>query len=137
LTSGRALTLRGHTQARSAGAWIAGQSLDPDHAITSPARRAVETWEDAATHLPQSPVPVIDDRIYDDNTAPALLAVIREVADEVNTLAVIGHNPGIAALAAMLDDGNGDPTSRATLAEGYRPAGTAVFAVQRPWAQLL
>ena len=61
------------------------------------ARRAAQTWEGAAEPLDDGPQLIVDERIYD-NTVEALLAVIRETPGDVQTLAVVGHNPSIGEL---------------------------------------
>jgi phosphohistidine phosphatase len=58
-----------------------------------------------------------------------LLAIVAETADDVGTLALIGHNPSIGQLAFSLDDGSGDPAVREELAEGYPTAAVSVFAL--------
>jgi phosphohistidine phosphatase len=108
--------------------------------LVSSARRAEETWERAvAAQGGTGPRPIvdarIDARIYD-NTVEALLATIRETPEDVRTLAVVGHNPSVGALAGILDDEQGSPAARRDVEAGFRTGGVAVFLVATPFAAL-
>lgn len=131
----RPLAARGARDAVALGAWIVRHSLVPDRVAVSPARRAAETWEHAAAVLMAGSPSFVDERIYV-NTVDALLAVIHDIPPEVQTLALVGHNPSIAELASVLADGDGDASARGELAHGYPTSGVAVFAVHTPWLQL-
>ncbi len=132
----RSLTAKGARRAAAIGTWLEDANLVPDRVVVSPARRAAETWELAASVLTSAPVPpIVDPRIYD-NTVEALLAVIRETPEHVHTVAVVGHNPSIGELAAVLDDGRGSPAARRDAGAGFRPGSTAVFAITTPFAAI-
>jgi phosphohistidine phosphatase len=124
----RPLTDRGQRQAAGIGAWLAENGLVPDRAAVSPALRAVQTCE---TAVPSGACDV-EPRIYD-NTVDDLLAVIRETPEDVQTLAVVGHNPSIGALAAELDP---SPAARDDLELGFPAATVAVFALGTPFADV-
>jgi phosphohistidine phosphatase len=79
--------------------------------------------------------PVLDDRVYR-NTVEDLLEIVRETPDDVTTLAIVGHNPGIQNLAVTLDDGRGDDAGRRELATKYRTGGVAVLDVGGTWAEV-
>ncbi|MET0765286.1 MAG: histidine phosphatase family protein [Blastococcus sp.] len=125
----RPLTERGQRQSAALGAWIQQAGPAPDRVLVSPARRALQTWE--MTAIP-APSPIVDARIYD-NTVEALLAAIRETPDDVATVAVVGHNPSIAELTAVLDDGEGNPAARRTVEAGFPTAAVAVFDLALPF----
>jgi phosphohistidine phosphatase len=131
----RPLTERGRHDAAAIGGWLDRLALAPDQAVVSPARRTVETWEHVCALLPTTARTVIDGRIYE-NTVAALLAVIRDTAVDVTTLALVGHNPSIEALANDLDDGHGAAVARAELAGGYPTSGVAVFTLHTPFADV-
>jgi phosphohistidine phosphatase len=127
----RPLTGRGARHAAAIGTWLEQAGLVPDRVLVSPARRAVQTWEQAGT----GPQPIVDTRIYD-NTVEALLATIRDTSDDVQTLAVVGHNPSIGALALVLDDGQGNPAARRDVDAGFPTGGVAVFHLATPFAAI-
>ncbi|MGY1644377.1 SixA phosphatase family protein [Geodermatophilus sp. SYSU D00703] len=126
----RPLTEHGAQAAAALGSWLRRAGLAPDRVLVSPARRAAQTWEQAAA----APVwPVVDERVYD-NTVDALLAAIRETPDDVGTLAVVGHNPSVRELTDALDDGRGSQEARRALQAGFRAGGVVVLDLDVPWS---
>lgn len=130
----RPLAERGVREAPEIGRWLAGQQLVPDRVVVSPAVRARQTWERAASGLTGMPEPVQDERIYD-NSADDLLAVVRDTAETVRTLALVGHNPGMQEFAISFDDGTGDRAARRQVTGKYPTGSLAVFAVDGPWSR--
>jgi phosphohistidine phosphatase len=130
----RPLARRGIREAPEIGRWLADRQLVPDRVVVSPARRARQTWERAASGLAGSPEVVQDERVYD-NSVEALLAVVRDTPDSVGTLAVVGHNPGIQDFAISFDDGTGDGSARHDVTGKYPTGGLAVFTVGDPWSR--
>lgn len=119
----RPLAERGRGQAPLAGRWLAGRADPIDLAIVSPAERARETWELASAELPSAPSARVDERVYA-ASADRLLSVLREVPDEVRTVLLIGHNPGMEQLASRLA---GEDLI-------LRTAGIAEFGVTGAWS---
>jgi phosphohistidine phosphatase len=131
----RPLTERGTRRAIAVGTWLEQAGLLPDRVLVSPARRAVQTWEQAGARLPRSPRPIVDPRIYD-NTVEDLITAIGETPEDVRTLAVVGHNPSIGELAAVLDNGQGNPAARRDVEAGFPTGGVAVFTLPTPFAAI-
>ncbi|WP_426626235.1 SixA phosphatase family protein [Leifsonia sp. McL0607] len=121
----RHLAKRGRAQAPLAGRWLANHAARIDLAIVSPAQRARETWELVSAQLAHMPAAQFDDRVYG---APAdrLLEVVLDVPDEVRTVLLVGHNPGIEQLASLLA---GEDVI-------MRTAGIAEFGVEGRWPEL-
>jgi phosphohistidine phosphatase len=94
-----------------------------DLAVVSPARRARDTWELVAAQLATPPRIEVDDRVYA-ASGPALLSVVRGLSDDLETVVVVGHNPGLEDLAALL---TGEETPMPTSA-------LAVLTVSGPWS---
>lgn len=114
----RVLSERGRTEARDAAAWIAARPSAPSRIVSSPATRARATAEAAAAALDGVELR-FDPRIYE-ATPGMLLDVIGDHAD-VDSLLLVGHNPGFEELAALLTSGqSGDH-------RGLPPAGIAVL----------
>ncbi|MGH8191404.1 MAG: SixA phosphatase family protein [Rhodanobacteraceae bacterium] len=112
----RPLSLRGETQARAVGVWLA-QQIPPDAVLCSPARRAQMTF-DAAVRSLQTPTPQFLPGIYQ-ATPGDLLTLVENHAPEARRVLVIGHNPGLEQLLALLIEGRsagGRGLSPATLA---------------------
>jgi phosphohistidine phosphatase len=131
----RPLNKRGARYAAAIGPWLEQAGLVPDRVLVSPAKRARQTWEQAGASLPPDLRPDIDRRIYE-NTVESLLAVIRETPEDVRTVAIVGHNPSIGELTAVLDDGEGSPEARSEVDAGFRTGGVAVFLVATPFDAL-
>jgi len=94
----RPLARRGREDARVIGEWLAERAV-PDVVLVSPSVRTRETWQCASAVLPSEPGIIVDDRIYD-NSPQSLVEAIRASDDSVATLALVGHNPSVQALAA-------------------------------------
>src|SRR5919202_2659209 len=63
--SERPLTAEGVQQAAALGAWLEHAGLVPDRVLVSPARRAVQTLEQAGAALSSGKMPIGDARIHD------------------------------------------------------------------------
>lgn len=132
----RALAESGHRDAEAGGAWLAGTGYSPGHALVSSARRAQETWaalslgggwqvEADVSHLLFSAEP------------DTVLDLIREIPGDVGSVVVVGHNPTMAHLANLVDDGTGDEPATTELATGGFPTcSLAVFEYDGDWADL-
>jgi phosphohistidine phosphatase len=92
----RALTDRGHDDARRVGDEIRNLGLRYGLVLASPAVRSVETVEGAKLESPR-----YDERIYD-ASAGQLLDIVHEVDNGVDRLILVGHNPGFERLASRL-----------------------------------
>jgi phosphohistidine phosphatase len=108
----RPLAPRGRREAPGIGAWLAA-NVDPvDLVICSPATRARQTWQLASATLDPAPPVRQDDRLY--GASPTeLLTVLAELPDELETVALVGHNPGLADLVEFL---SGEPREMKTSA---------------------
>ncbi|AKG42183.1 phosphohistidine phosphatase [Streptomyces xiamenensis] len=123
---------RGRKDAPVAGRWLAGTGVTPDLALCSTAVRTRETWKLAVPELPQRPRTVYEDRVYEASLGE-LIALVNETADEVRDLLLIGHNPGLHALAdALAGESEGDVLSRMNRS-GFPTASLAVLAFTGDW----
>lgn len=121
----RALVERGHADAARIGAYMASHALVPDRVLVSPARRTQETWKAAAAAFPRAPGATTLEKLYD-ATPHAILAAIRDAPASAHTLMVIGHNPGLQALAVMLI-ASGDVDTRELLREKLPTSGLVII----------
>lgn len=116
----RALSAEGLAEAEAAGRWLAANKLIPDCVLCSPSRRTRETLEavlGAIGYVDQR----IEPAIYE--ATPGTLIALADTHPEVERLMLVGHNPGMERLAALLHSGqSGDY-------RGMPPGGIAVLSV--------
>ena len=130
----RPLTHRGLSDARRVGEHLAHQGLTPELAVASNAKRARQTLEQALDAFPEHVPHLVENTIYN-ATADHLLEILSQSPDRVETLLVVGHNPGFAELAIALA-GTGEAEALQGLRQKYPTAALAVleFPVEN-WAQ--
>ncbi|MFC8346963.1 SixA phosphatase family protein [Streptomyces sp. NPDC057280] len=97
----RPLAPRGLRDAPAAGRALAEADCLPDLALCSTAVRARQTWDLAAAQWGTPPPVRHDARLYGADV-PELLEVVHEVSAEVETLLLVGHNPGLEELVLEL-----------------------------------
>lgn len=113
----RPLSPQGLAEAEAAGRWLAEQGLLPDRVLCSPARRTRETLE-AVLGVTGYAEQRLEEAIYE--ATPGALIGLLEAQQEVERLLLVGHNPGMERLVALLHSGrSGD----------YRGMPTAAVAV--------
>jgi phosphohistidine phosphatase len=114
----RALSVRGLAEARDAAAWLAVETA-PVRVLCSPARRAWQTAEQAVQRLGQVEL-VEEAQIYE--AEPRDLFEVIDRHRDAGRLLLVGHNPGLESLVALLTTGqSGDH-------RGMPPAGVARLA---------
>jgi len=130
----RPLAKRGRRDAPRVGAWLRRSGYVPDAVVCSTARRARETWELAAGGLGASPPVRYEPRVYD-ATVLALLMLVRELPGDQRTVCLVGHNPGLAELAAGLAEHAPDDRARlGRLTASFPTAAVAVLGFAGAWA---
>lgn len=116
----RPLSPHGLAEAEAAGRWLQEHKLVPDRVLCSPARRSRETLEavlERTGYVEQR----LEERIYD--AAPGTLAALLDEHSEVERVLVVGHNPGLEQLVALMHSGQtGDY-------RGMPPASVAVLSL--------
>jgi phosphohistidine phosphatase len=131
----RELAQRGWNDALAAGRWLAASGMTPDAALVSSARRARSTWLAVAEGGSFEVEATYSDGLYTAGPESAL-DLVRETSDDAAALVVVGHNPTMAYLAQLLDDGSGDDDAGREMATGFPTGALAVFSVSGPWAGL-
>jgi phosphohistidine phosphatase len=131
----RELADRGHVDSQEAGRWLAGLGFRPDFAMVSAADRAVGTWESVAAGGAFDLEPYLSEALYGAGPETAL-DLLREVPDQVTAVLMIGHNPTMASLASLIDDGDGDPAVTSEMLSGYPTSAVAVFEYDGSWGDL-
>ncbi|MEV8526880.1 MULTISPECIES: histidine phosphatase family protein [unclassified Streptomyces] len=128
----RPLAERGRKDAPVAGRRLATSGISIDLALCSTAVRTRETWKLAVQELPQRPKTVYEERLYEASLGE-LLALLNETPDDVADLLLIGHNPGMHALAdALAGEAEGDVLSRMNRS-GFPTSAFAVVTFTGSW----
>ncbi len=132
----RALAARGRADAEAAGRWLREQGIVADAALVSDALRTRQTWERVAASAGWGIAPDLSAPLYAAGSDSAF-DLLQAVAPDASTLVVIGHNPTMAFIAELFDDGDGDPQATTGLVtRGFPTSAVAVFAVAGPWSDL-
>ena len=130
----RPLAPRGRAAAPRVAAWIRDHDLVPDRVLCSAARRTAETWERMVPELGE--VPVVHRRALYHASTQAILKQLVQQDDDLTTVAVVGHNPGIAEFAGRYSV-FGDEAQIARLRRKYPTGALAVISFQiDEWADL-
>ncbi|MFJ6728932.1 MULTISPECIES: SixA phosphatase family protein [unclassified Streptomyces] len=131
----RPLAERGRLDAAEAGRRLTETGLGVDLTLCSTAVRTRETWKLAVHELPHRPRTVYEERIYE-ATPGELIALLNETPDDVRTLLLVGHNPGVQGLAEVLSgSAEGDAGQRMSR-RGFPAAAFAVVSFDGTWKAL-
>ena len=103
--------------------------------MVSAAHRTVGTWESVAAGGGFDLEPYLSEVLYGAGPETAL-DLLREAPDDVTAVIVIGHNPTMASLASLIDDGDGDPAVTSEMLSGYPTSAVAVFEYDGAWSDL-
>ncbi|MFD7560839.1 MULTISPECIES: SixA phosphatase family protein [unclassified Streptomyces] len=131
----RPLADRGRKDAPAAGLKLAETGIAFDLALCSTAARTRETWKLAVQEMPHRPKTHYEERLYDASLGE-LIALLNETSDEVADLLVIGHNPGMHALADALSGRAKDDTLARMTRTGFPTAALAVVSFTGSWKSL-
>ncbi|GAB6195616.1 SixA phosphatase family protein [Lysobacter xanthus] len=114
----RPLSPEGVAAAEAVGHWLVEHDLVPDCVLCSPALRARQTTE-GVLRVTGFVDPVYEEGIYE--ATPGTLIEIADRFRDMRRVMLVGHNPGLEQLAALMDTGQtGDY-------RGMPPAGVAVL----------
>ncbi|GAB76635.1 phosphohistidine phosphatase [Austwickia chelonae] len=130
----RALTESGRAVARALGERLSREGVRADLMICSPAVRTVQTCEELRRGGLQVQDLWGEQSLYDADVEDVVDA-IREVPDDVRTLVVLGHAPGVPGVVAGVEDHcdqGGEPLHRRI--EVWPPAGVGVVVHEGSWA---
>lgn len=97
----RPLNARGRREAPLIGRWLADNVAGIDLVVCSTATRARHTWRLAKDALDSAPTVRYDERVYAAGPQE-LMSVLDELAEDISTAALVGHNPGLAELVETI-----------------------------------
>lgn len=120
----RPLSPRGEQEAQAAGLWLIAHGARPDRVLCSPSQRTGETARLALAALESAPVPRMEAEIYD--ATPGELLTLLDQHNDAGVVMLVGHNPGIEQLVALLAEGRSDEF------RGMPPGAMAVLHLNGP-----
>lgn len=118
----RPLSPVGLAEAEAAGKWLKENKLVPDCVLCSPARRTRETLE-AVLQITGNVETRLEDPIFE--ATPGTLAALVDQRSDFERLMIVGHNPGLERLVALMAEGSSSEY------RGMPPAGVAVLRFPR------
>jgi len=127
----RPLAPRGRRDGKRIAEHLRREEIEPELVLCSSAARTRETLELLRPALGGATI-LVEDELYG-ASSDQLLARIRLVPDEVTSVLVIGHNPGLHELALALAAA-GDELER--LEEKFPTAALATLASTEPWGRV-
>ncbi len=133
----RALTPAGQAAAAAMGGAMRKAGLAPEVVLVSSARRTLQTLDALESAQVWDEWPNIDTlpNLYMAGHAQ-ILSLLREQAETVRSLLVIGHNPGLHELALLLAGPTQAKPALARLVAGFPTSSVAVFSITTPWLRL-
>lgn len=123
----RPLAQRGRKAAPKMAAFMKKQGWSPALVLVSPAKRAQQTWAAMAESFPDATVVTVD-AIYP-GEPHALAGVLADVAGDVPSVMMIGHNPGLETYAEQLARRSSNGTLDRLLAK-FPTAALAVYQIE-------
>jgi phosphohistidine phosphatase len=130
----RPLASRGQHAAEAMAEHVAALDDPPALVLCSTARRAQDTLEPLRDRLPPGTEVRLEDDLYGAD-APDLLVRLRAVPDEIASVMIVGHNPGLEDLVRGLGR-DGDAGLIARVHAKFPTAALATLAFDGPWKQL-
>jgi phosphohistidine phosphatase len=127
----RPIAPRGRKASERVAEHLTGSDAKLDLILCSSARRARETLDLLLPAFGDAEV-LVEDGLYG-ASVPDLIERLQHVTDDVGSLAVIGHNPGIQDLTIELAR-DGPHVERAL--KKFPTAAVAVLEFDTPWAEL-
>ena len=97
----RPLSATGREEARAAGDWLREHGLLPDRVLCSPSARTRETLASLGD-IGGAPA-TLEPAIYE--ASPGTLAALVDAQRDAERLLLVGHNPGLERLVALMHSG--------------------------------
>ncbi|WP_235720875.1 SixA phosphatase family protein [Magnetospirillum molischianum] len=113
----RPLSRRGHEAAVRLAAFVERYGLTPKLALVSTARRTRETWEALARIMPTVPASY-EPGLYAAGQSD-LFQRLQKLDPPLESVILVGHNPGLERLADFLSNRQGEPVALDRMARKY------------------
>jgi phosphohistidine phosphatase len=130
----RKLSEAGRRGGKAIAAAMSQARISPELVLCSESARTRETLEAVLPAFKTAPQIAYEAALYLAD-AKSLLARLRHVAEIARGVMLVGHNPGLHDLAALISDRKDGPLM-ARLALGFPTSALAQFDLQIPWQDL-
>ena len=131
----RPLNQRGRRAAPIIGAWLAANDHVPELILCSSSLRTRQTVCRLRKSIADLPAPVIEPDLYH-ATPTRMLDCLKSQPVSIQTVMVVGHQPGIGSLAHKLSDGTETESCRRAF-QHFPTAAAAVFCFKgQKWSDL-
>jgi len=124
----RGLSKRGQKSAPAMGAFLRENALMPELVICSPAQRTRETFDLTFGQRNDAPNLRFDERLYHASSA-TMLDLLRNLPAEIENVMILGHNPGLHALALDLFS-HGDADAVDAVCRKFPTCGLAIVDIE-------
>lgn len=132
----RPLALEGRRQASAVGAGLRAAGLEPEVVLVSSAVRTRQTWDRVRAGLGAVPGDVqVSEAVYHAGVR-SLLELVRGVDAAAETVLIVGHEPAVSQVAAVLAGPGSDPGLQAAVRAGVPTATYSVLETDTAWADL-
>jgi phosphohistidine phosphatase len=130
----RTLSPAGRQEAMLVGRHLAAEEAKPGYALVSSALRTRQTWEAVSVVAGYGFKPEFSKEFYN---APerTWLSAIRELPDEISSVLLIGHHPGVDSLALSLSS-RGGPDALARMSGGFSTGALAHLSFDLDWKDI-
>lgn len=129
----RPLEKRGRRAAQAVAEWVSAHKIAPALVLCSPSLRTRQTLEIVAPAFPEPADMLFEEALYLASAAQ-LLARIRRLAPETQSVMLVGHNPGFHELSVYLSEvASGSLIARLA---GFPTGALARFETELPWSRL-
>ena len=132
----RPLSAKGRDMAQKLGRTLVQAGWTPERAVVSTALRTRQTWEGLRESFPGAEA-LIDKNLYQ-GAPKALLCAISAHGGDCKTLALVGHNPGVALMAhRLVEEGlDHDDQAQRPLTARFRTGWAAAFEMREQGPRL-
>jgi len=130
----RVLNERGIEACDIMGKYLHRHHILPERVLCSTAERTSETWMRIQESYPRPPLVEYSEQLYL-ASANEILKIIAQVPDSVNSLLVVGHNPGLHQLSLKLAKA-GDEKLLDILVLKFPTCSLATIGFSGTWADL-
>jgi phosphohistidine phosphatase len=133
----RPITDKGKRAAQRIGVWMAGEKINPEMIISSPAKRAMLTTEKMLKANGQGIEKIRCDRRLYLADKKDLIKLLKEIPDKIKSVLIVAHNPGLEdLLLSLLDKQSKKQLEKNNTQKLFPTACFAQLKFEQPWKKM-